>query len=79
VATGGFAFQGDSGYRRKKCRAEDLRYLAVSIKLSLELCDYPDSGKFGVLTDFPPDTEGKPLWIMFVGRDGDSRDYWEGE
>lgn len=58
---------------------EELRYLALSTKLSPELCEYPDSGKFGVLADLPPDADGKPLRFMFAGRVEDSRDYWEGE
>ena len=31
----------------------ELRYLAVSTKLSPEIAEYPDSGKFGVLAEFP--------------------------
>ena len=31
---------------------EELRYLAVSTKPSPEICDYPDSGKFGVLAEY---------------------------
>lgn len=58
---------------------EELRYLAVSTKLSPELCDYPDSGKFGVFAELPPDADGKPQRFMFVGREGDSLGYWEGE
>lgn len=59
--------------------SEELRYLALSTRLSPELCDYPDSGKFGVLAEFSPDADGKPQRFMFVGRAEDSRDYWEGE
>lgn len=58
---------------------EELRYLAVSTKLSPEICEYPDSGKFGVLADFTAGPDGKPQRFVYVGRDGDSRDYWEGE
>lgn len=50
---------------------EELKYLAVSTKESPEICDYPDSGKFAVLSD-----GGK---FRFVGKEDDSRDYWEGE
>jgi len=58
---------------------EELRYLAVSTKLSPELVDYPDSGKFGVLAELPPGPDGKPQRFVFVGRESDSRNYWEGE
>jgi len=32
-----------------------------------------------VLADFPPNADGKPQRFMFVGREGESGDYWEGE
>lgn len=59
--------------------AEELRYLAVSTKLSPEIAEYPDSGKFGVLAELPADADGKPQRFVFVGREGNSLDYWEGE
>ena len=59
--------------------SDELRYLALSTKLSPELCEYPDSGKFGVLAELPPGVDGKPQRFMFAGRREDSRDYWEGE
>lgn len=58
---------------------DELRYLAVSTKLSPEVVDYPDSGKFGVLAELPPGADGKPQRFVHVGRASDSRDYWEGE
>lgn len=58
---------------------EELRYLAVSTKLSPELAEYPDSGKFGVLAELPPDADGKPRRFMFVGREDQSLNYWDGE
>ena len=59
--------------------ADELRYLAVSTKLSPEICEYPDSDKFGVLAEFGADSDGKPQRFVFVGREGDSRNYWERE
>lgn len=59
--------------------ADELRYLAVSTKLSPEICEYPDSGKFGVLAEFGAGSDGKLQRFVFVGRDNDSLDYWEGE
>lgn len=58
---------------------EELRYLAVSTKLSPEIVDYPDSGKFGVLAELPAGADGKPQRFVFVGREGQSINYWEGE
>ena len=57
----------------------DLRYLAVSTKMSPEVVDYPDSGKFGLYVEMPPDADGKPKRFMYVGRAEQSLNYWEGE
>lgn len=57
----------------------ELKYLAVSTRLSSEIAVYPDSGKFGVLADYPPGPDGEPRGFRFVGRVGESLDYWEGE
>lgn len=59
--------------------SEELRYLAVSTKLSPEIAEYPDSGKFGVLAELPPSPDGKPQRFVFVGRQTQSLDYWDGE
>jgi len=58
---------------------EELRYLAVSTKLSPEIAEYPDSGKFGLLAEFPTGTDGKKERFLFVGRSDSSLDYWDGE
>ena len=57
----------------------ELTYLAVSTKLSPELCEYPESGKFGVMADLGRDADGRPAMFRHVGRPDDARDYWEGE
>lgn len=57
----------------------ELKYLAVSTRLSPEIADYPDSGKFGVLAELPPGADGKPRVWRFLGRGEASLDYWEGE
>jgi uncharacterized cupin superfamily protein len=51
----------------------ELKMLAVSTMQGPEVCHYPDSGKFGVL-----DGTG-PGGFRFIGRAGDSIDYWDGE
>jgi len=58
---------------------DELRYLAVSTKMSPEVVDYPDSGKFGVLVELGPDANGKPQRFAFVGQPNQSLKYWEGE
>lgn len=47
----------------------DLKYLAVSTKLSPEIAYYPDSRKFGVLTED----------FRFLGKEENSLGYWDGE
>jgi uncharacterized cupin superfamily protein len=59
--------------------AAELKYLAVSTKLSPEIAEYPDSDKFGVLAEFGPGADGQPDMFRFVGRDGLNVDYWDGE
>lgn len=58
---------------------EELRYLAVSTRLTPEIAEYPDSGKFGVLAELPAGADGKPQRFVFVGCESESLDYWEGE
>ncbi|MCY3623129.1 MAG: cupin domain-containing protein [Gammaproteobacteria bacterium] len=50
-----------------------LKYFAISTLSATDVCEYPDSGKFGVGTHF-----GK-LAFRFIGRAEDSCDYWDGE
>lgn len=59
--------------------AVELKYLAVSTQLSPDIAEYPDSGKFGVLDDFYVDSHGEPHGFRFMGREGDSLEYWDGE
>jgi uncharacterized cupin superfamily protein len=69
----------DKAHQIRNTGTEELRYLAVSTKLSPEIAEYPDSGKFGVLAEFPPGLDGKPQGFRFVGKQSLSVDYWEGE
>lgn len=50
-----------------------LKYLAISTGSATDVCEYPDSGKFGVGTRFGE------LAFRFIGRAEDSCDYWDGE
>jgi uncharacterized cupin superfamily protein len=56
----------------------ELKYLAVSTRISPEIADYPDSKKFGVLAEFP-DKDGKPSLWRFVNRPEANLNYWDGE
>lgn len=59
--------------------AIELKYLAVSTKLSPEIAEYPDSDKFGVLAEYPPGPDGQPRGFRFIGRESPSMSYWDGE
>ena len=49
--------------------SDELVYLSISTKLSPEIAEYPDSGKFGVLSSD----------VRFLGKLDQSLDYWDGE
>jgi uncharacterized cupin superfamily protein len=57
----------------------EMRYLSVSTMAPIEVCDYPDSGKFGVYEDQPWDDDGSRQPFRHLARREDARDYWEGE
>lgn len=58
--------------------AEPLRYLAVSTAITPEVCEYPDSGKFGVYATFET-RDGPNQEFYFMGRESQLLDYWDGE
>jgi uncharacterized cupin superfamily protein len=57
----------------------EMRYLSVSTMVPIEVCEYPDSGKFGVYEDQPWDDAGRHVPFRHLARREDARDYWEGE
>ncbi|WIG55537.1 MAG: Auxin-binding protein, putative [Rhodanobacteraceae bacterium] len=57
----------------------EMRYLSVSTMAQVEVCEYPDSGKFGVYEDLPEDGSGLHTRMRHLARHEDARDYWEGE
>jgi uncharacterized cupin superfamily protein len=54
----------------------DLRYLAVSTVAEVEICEYPDSGKF--LASAAPRHAGEEE-LDLMAHHADAVDYWEGE
>lgn len=56
----------------------ELRYLAVSTRIYPEVCEYPDSGKFGLMAEYPG-VDGKPKAFRFVGKAEQNLDYWVDE
>lgn len=69
----------DRAHQIRNTGTTEMRYLAVSTKESPEVAQYPDSGKFGVLAELAGEKGGAGRVLMFVGREGESIDYWEGE
>jgi uncharacterized cupin superfamily protein len=57
----------------------EMRYLSVSTMAPIEICEYPDSGKFGVFEDLPEDANEQRARLRHLARHEDARDYWEGE
>jgi uncharacterized cupin superfamily protein len=49
---------------------EELRFLAVSTKLSPEIAEYPDTNRFGVLASLAPDETGRPRTMSMSARRG---------
>ncbi len=57
----------------------ELRYLSVSTRMYPEICEYPDSTKFGVYADFSASPDGPPQRFSHLSREALSLDYWDGE
>ncbi len=51
-----------------------LKYLAISSRSEFEVCEYPDSGKFQVISPRPGEER-----FRHIGRPADALDYWDGE
>lgn len=70
--------RGGPEYAHKLVNTGDasLKYLAISSVAESEICEYPDSGKFGV---FGRRDLGAQRRFRFLGRESDSMDYWDGE
>ncbi len=57
----------------------ELKYLAVSTRLSPEICEYPDSRKFAILAELAAGGGSPPRLFRHTSREELSLDYWEGE
>lgn len=57
----------------------EMRYLSVSTMAPIEVCEYPDSGKFGVYEDQSRDAGDRREPFRHLARHEDTRDYWEDE
>ncbi len=57
---------------------ETLKYLAVSNKIQPDVVEYPDSGKFAVMSRMD-DWTPQSAKLKYIGRVETSLDYWDGE
>jgi uncharacterized cupin superfamily protein len=57
----------------------ELRYLAISTMLQPEVAEYPDSGKFNVMSGSAPGGNPEQRLLHFIGRRESALDYWDGE
>ena len=57
----------------------DLKYLALSTKLSPEAVEYPDSKKLGVAVPIPDATGAVKFKRILMRAEAPEIDYWEGE
>jgi uncharacterized cupin superfamily protein len=69
----------DTAHQIINTGTQELRYLAVSTEHSLEMAQYPDSGKFAVKAELGTAPDGTPQRVIFVGRETPSVDFWDGE
>lgn len=56
----------------------DLKYLSVSTMMEPDVCEYPDSGKFMVISGRAPGSSETER-LRYIGRKENSLDYWDGE
>lgn len=69
----------DTAHQLINTGTSELRYLAVSNLAPLEVCEYPDSGKFGVFEDLAEGAAPGRTRLRHLARRADTRDYWDGE
>jgi uncharacterized cupin superfamily protein len=54
-----------------------LKYLGISTSVASEVVEYPDSGKFAVTSRY--DWATGQGGVRYIGRAGETLDYWDGE
>ncbi|MBU1426655.1 MAG: cupin domain-containing protein [Gammaproteobacteria bacterium] len=57
----------------------ELKYLAISTRISPETCEYPETGKYTVFSEKPVAPGTKPDNPGDAGREGADVNFWEGE
>lgn len=69
----------ETAHQIKNTGSNEMLVLGVSTKMAPEIAEYPDSGKFGVMAAPQTGPDGQPRQFRFLGREGESLSYWEGE
>ncbi|WP_114239268.1 cupin domain-containing protein [Dyella sp. C9] len=57
----------------------EMLYLAVSTKETPEICEYPDTGKYAVMAEFPPAEDGSQQSFRVVSKLDLAVGYWDEE
>ncbi len=57
----------------------ELKYLAISTKISPEICEYPATGKYTILSEPEANKDGKQGISRAIDPEGKDVDYWEGQ
>lgn len=66
----------ESAHQIRNTGDKPLRFLAVSTRLTPELAEYPDSGKFGVMAQYTS-SDGQTEMFLHVGKREQSLPYWD--
>ena len=69
-----------TAHRLENTGAGPLRYLCFSTMLPVEVCGYPDSGKFACFAATSVEAaQQRERYVMEIGKVGDGLDYFDGE
>lgn len=73
------AGDGTSAHQIINTGETEMRYLAISTRLNIDVVEYPDSGKFAVASQIPEGGGMLSAPFQFIGRTKDGVDYYDGE
>jgi uncharacterized cupin superfamily protein len=69
----------DTAHQIANTSDKDLKFLSISTRHDPEVVEYPDSGKFAVVSGVPKGKGGLAATLRFIGRVEDTMGYWDGE
>ena len=70
---------GETAHQITNTSDAELKFLSISTRQDPEVVEYPDSGKFAVMSRVPKDGGGLAAALRFIGKAEDSLGYWDGE